>query len=139
MRLSTSIVLAAVFATTACSSSSKPTPPPQVIQGTTPDSFRVAFETTKGRFVVQVYRAWAPKGVERFRDLLEAGFFDHERFFRVVPGFVAQFGLSADPKNNSPWNHQPIKDDSVKQTNARGTLVFATQGPDTREHQLFIN
>lgn len=104
-----------------------------------PDSFRVAFETSRGTFVVQVNRAWSPKGVDRLRELLDQHFFDDNRFFRVVPGFVVQFGLNGDPKRNEPWDSKRIIDDSVKQTNARGTLVFATQGANTRTHQLFIN
>lgn len=105
----------------------------------TPDSFRVIFETTRGPFVVQVSRAWAPIGADRFYDLTEQHFFDDSRFFRVVPGFVVQFGLNGDPKVNEPWDAKRLPDDSVRQTNARGTIVFATQGPNTRAHQLFIN
>jgi peptidyl-prolyl cis-trans isomerase A (cyclophilin A) len=104
-----------------------------------PDSFRVLFETTRGPFVVQVSRAWAPIGADRFYDLTEQHFFDESRFFRVVPGFVVQFGLNGDPKVNEPWDAKRLADDSVRQTNARGTIVFATQGPNTRTHQLFIN
>jgi peptidyl-prolyl cis-trans isomerase A (cyclophilin A) len=114
-------------------------PPPQSSTTTqTPDSFRVVFETSRGPFVVQVAHAWAPRGADRFYDLVQQHFFDDARFFRVVPGFVVQFGLSGDPKKNEPWD-QRIPDDSVRQTNARGTIVFATQGPNTRSHQLFIN
>jgi peptidyl-prolyl cis-trans isomerase A (cyclophilin A) len=103
-----------------------------------PDSFRVVFETSRGPFVVQVLKAWAPRGADRFYELVQQHFFDDTRFFRVVPGFVVQFGLSGDPKKNEPWDKR-IPDDSVRQTNARGTIVFATQGPNTRTHQLFIN
>ncbi|MEO7085453.1 MAG: peptidylprolyl isomerase [Gemmatimonadaceae bacterium] len=138
MRISSLIALAAMPLLCMCSSKA-PAPPPQVIQGQTPDSFRVAFETTKGRFVVQAYRGWAPRGAERFRDLLEAGFFDNEKFFRVVPGFMAQFGLASEARWNQPWDSKPIPDDSVKGTNARGVVSFATMGPNTRTHQLFIN
>jgi len=109
-----------------------------VIAGPAPDSFRVVFETSRGPFVVQVNRPWAPKGVDRLYELVQQGFFDDSRFFRVVPGFVVQFGLSADPKLNERWDKR-IADDSVSQSNLRGTLTFATQGPDTRSHQLFIN
>jgi peptidyl-prolyl cis-trans isomerase A (cyclophilin A) len=104
-----------------------------------PDSFRVTFETTRGPFVVQVSRALAPIGADRFYDLTQQHFFDDSRFFRVVPGFVVQFGLNGDPKANAPWDAKQLADDSVRQTNARGTIVFATQGPNTRTHQLFIN
>lgn len=104
-----------------------------------PDSFRVTFETSRGPFVVQVSRAWAPLGADRFYDLTQQHFFDDSRFFRVVPGFVVQFGLNGDPKVNEPWDAKRLSDDSVRQTNARGTIVFAMQGPNTRTHQLFIN
>lgn len=122
--------------TAACAKKSEPPKSPAATQ--TPDSFRVAFETSRGSFVVQVNRAWAPLGADRFYDLVQQHFFDDTRFFRVVPGFVVQFGLSGDPKKNEPWDKR-IADDSVRQTNARGTIVFATQGPNTRTHQLFIN
>jgi len=104
----------------------------------TPDSFRVAFATSRGRFVVTVYRKWAPIGADRFHTLVEQHFFDNARFFRTLPGFVAQFGLNANPKHNE-WMQKPIKDDPVKQTNAHGTLTFATMGANTRTQQLYIN
>ncbi len=107
--------------------------------GPAPDSFRVAFETTRGHFVVQVNRAWAPLGADRFYRLVGQRFFDGEKFFRVVPGFVAQFGLNGDPKANAPWDDKPITDDSVRHTNARYTLTFADKGPNTRSYQMFLN
>ena len=113
-------------------------PAPTATGPTAPDSFRVAFETTRGKFVVQVNRAWAPLGADRFYQMVDKHFYDGARFFRVVPGFVAQFGLSADPKDNAAWDNR-IRDDSVKQKNLRGTLTFATQGPNTRTHQMFLN
>lgn len=107
--------------------------------GPAPDSFRVAFETTRGNFVVQVDRAWAPIGTDRFYRLVTTHFFDGARFFRVVPGFVAQFGLAADPKNDLVWDDKRLPDDSVRHSNLRGTLTFANQGPDTRTYQMFFN
>jgi cyclophilin family peptidyl-prolyl cis-trans isomerase len=104
-----------------------------------PDSFRVAFETSRGRFVVQVKRAWAPLGTDRFYTLVEKGFFDGERFFRVVPGFVAQFGLNGDPKVNHQWDDKRMVDDSVRQHNVKYTLTFANQGPNSRAYQMFLN
>lgn len=104
-----------------------------------PDSFRVTFETSRGPFVVAVNRAWSPRGADRFRDLVQAGFFDDDRFFRVVPGFVAQFGINDKSSVNDDWDAKRILDDSVTHSNTRGTIVFATQGPKTRAHQLFIN
>lgn len=107
--------------------------------GPAPDSFRVAFETTRGRFVVQVWRAWAPKGADRFHDLVAEGFFDGNAFFRVVPEFIAQFGANDDKALNEQWDAKPISDDPVTQANLHGTLVFAAAGPNSRSHQLFVN
>jgi peptidyl-prolyl cis-trans isomerase A (cyclophilin A) len=129
-------VLLAVMA--ACSSEKPPRPHVEA-KLPAPDSFRVAFETSKGRFVVQVDRKLAPRGADRFYELVVDGFFDENRFFRVVPGFVAQFGLSNDKEINERWDDKTIKDDSVRTSNTRGTLVYATEGPDRRAHQLFIN
>jgi len=109
------------------------------VTGPAPDSFRVAFETSRGPFVVQVSRALSPKGADRFYELVQSKFFDDARFFRVVPGFVAQFGINDKPKVNDAWDAKTIPDEPVKETNARGTIVFATSGPDSRSHQLFIN
>lgn len=124
------------------SSSAAATPTPQATTaaaGQAPDSFHVVFETSRGPFTVLINRAWAPKGADRFHELVEQGFFTDEKFFRVVPGFVAQFGLSGDPKHNESWDGKRLMDDSVKQSNVRYTLTFATQGPNTRTHQLFLN
>ena len=104
-----------------------------------PAVFRVRFTTTRGAFVVAVTRAWAPLGADRFYNLVQAGFFDGARFFRVVPRFVVQFGLSGDPRVNAAWDSARIADDPVRQTNARGRITFATAGPGTRTTQLFVN
>jgi peptidyl-prolyl cis-trans isomerase A (cyclophilin A) len=104
-----------------------------------PDSFRVAFETTRGNVVVDVIRAWSPRGVDRFHELVNAGYFTDIAFFRVLPGFVAQFGMHGDPAVNRRWDDRPILDDPVVQSNKRGTIVFATSGPNTRGNQFFIN
>ncbi len=111
-------------------------------QGSTtpaPESFRVAFETTRGTFVVEAIRAWSPHGVDRFHDLVNAGYFKDVAFFRVLPGFIAQFGMHGDPGVNRRWADNPIPDDPVAQSNKRGTIVFATAGPNTRGNQFFIN
>jgi peptidyl-prolyl cis-trans isomerase A (cyclophilin A) len=112
---------------------------PSKLTATAPATFKANFETTAGVFVVEVTRAWAPKGADRFYILVKNGFFDGDRFFRVVPGFVVQFGLYGDPKIQSAWSNANITDDPVTQSNKRGTLVFATAGPNTRTTQLFIN
>ena len=104
-----------------------------------PDSFRVKFETSKGDFVVAVTRAWAPKGADRFYELIEVKFFDDVRFFRVVPGFVAQFGINDKPKVNEAWDAKRIDDDTVKASNTKGTLTFASEGDNTRSHQMYFN
>ena len=104
-----------------------------------PDRSRVRFETTKGAFVVELHRDWAPRGADRFYNLAKAGFFDDVRFFRVIPGFMVQFGVHGDPALASTWRGASIEDDPVKQSNRRGTITFATAGPNTRTTQVFIN
>ena len=88
---------------------------------------------------MEALRSWAPNGADRFYALVRTHFFDENRFFRVVPGFIVQFGLAGDPKANEPWDDKPIPDDPPRQSNVRGTITFATEGPNTRTHQLFIN
>jgi peptidyl-prolyl cis-trans isomerase A (cyclophilin A) len=112
---------------------------PAVPAAPAPDSFRVTFETSRGPVVVEAVRAWSPNGVDRFHALALAAFFDENRFFRVVPGFIVQFGLNDKPKVNDAWDAKPIPDDPARESNRRGTLTFATEGPNTRSHQLFIN
>jgi len=104
-----------------------------------PQTFRVNFETTQGTFVIQVNRDWSPHGADRFHFLVKNGFYDDVRFFRVVKGFMVQFGMSGDPKLNGVWKRQPIPDDPVKQGNARGFVSFAMAGPNSRTTQVFIN
>lgn len=113
--------------------------PPEVVAGPAPDSFRVALSTSKGDVVVAIYKSWSPHGAERFYQLVSDGFFDDQRFFRVIPQYIAQFGASADPRRNDRWDDAKIPDDPRTQTNARGTLSFAAEAPNTRSHQLFFN
>lgn len=117
----------------ACSMSPSPSAAP-----TPAAEFKVKLETSKADVTVRVVRAWAPRGADRFRELVEAGFYDGARFFRVVPGFVVQFGIAADPAVTKKWD-RAFPDDPVLEGNKRGRLVFATAGPDTRTTQLFIN
>ena len=112
------------------------TPPPPLVA---PDSFLVALTTSRGSVAVVVHRSWAPRGADRFYTLVRNGFFDGARFFRVVRGFVVQFGLPADPQLGRAWSSQPIPDDPVRQPNRRGTVAFASAGPNTRTTQVFIN
>ena len=113
--------------------------PPEVVVGPAPDSFRVALATSKGDVVVEVYKAWSPHGAERFYRLVAEHFFDDQRFFRVIPQYIAQFGASAEPKDNDRWDDLKIPDDPRKESNRRGTLSFAAEAPNTRSHQLFFN
>ena len=139
------LTLAAVAgATAACSRDPKPAsdaglPPAAQDVPQAPASFRVQFETSRGRFVMEARRAWAPRGVDRLYQLVQSGFFDNTRFFRVVTGFMVQFGVSGDPAVNKAWEKLSIPDDSVTQSNQRGFVSFAMAGPDTRTTQLFIN
>ena len=104
-----------------------------------PDTFSVQFECTNGTFVLECTKAWAPIGVQRFYDLVREGFFDDSGFFRVVPGFVVQFGLAADPKATAKWRSKMLKDDPVIESNKEASICFATSGPNSRTSQLFIN
>jgi peptidyl-prolyl cis-trans isomerase A (cyclophilin A) len=104
-----------------------------------PEEFKVRLETSNGPVTVAVHRSWAPRGADRFYNLVKYGFFDENRFFRIVPNFIVQFGLPADSKVARAWRNANIKDDAVMKTNKRGYLTFATAGPNTRTTQLFIN
>jgi peptidyl-prolyl cis-trans isomerase A (cyclophilin A) len=86
-----------------------------------------------------VHRSWAPKGADRFYNLVKYGFFDNCRFFRVLPNFMAQFGMNGDPAVQRPWENANLADDPVTQSNRRGTISFANAGPNTRSTQVFIN
>ena len=102
-------------------------------------SCKAKFETTKGVFVLDVQRNWAPNGTDRFYNLVKNGFYDNVRFFRVISGFMVQFGISGDPKISTPWRDAKIKDDPVVQSNKRGYITYAMAGPNTRTSQVFIN
>ncbi|MEX0702896.1 MAG: peptidylprolyl isomerase [Planctomycetales bacterium] len=106
----------------------------------TGETFRVKFETTQGDFVVEVHPEWAPNGAKQLRTLVEEKFYDDVAFFRVIDGFMAQFGMSGDPKVQEKWGEKTIQDDPVKQSNVRGYVTFAQTGaPNSRSTQLFIN
>lgn len=104
-----------------------------------PDVYQARFETSKGSFVIEVKREWAPLGADRFYNLVKGGFYDDCRFFRNISGFMVQFGINGDPKVSAVWRGARIKDDPVKQSNKRGYISFAMAGPDTRTTQVFIN
>ncbi len=104
-----------------------------------PATFKTRFATTKGDFVIEVTRAFAPNGADRFYNLVKLGFFDGVRFHRAVPGFMVQFGVNGDPSVNGAWYRAPIADDPVVKSNTRGFVTFAMAGPNTRMTQVFIN
>jgi peptidyl-prolyl cis-trans isomerase A (cyclophilin A) len=104
-----------------------------------PAVYKAKFDTSKGLFVIEVHRDWAPNGADRFYNLVKNGFYNGARFFRVLEGFMAQFGINGDPSIAAVWGDANIKDDPVKQSNVRGTITFATAGPNTRTTQVFIN
>jgi peptidyl-prolyl cis-trans isomerase A (cyclophilin A) len=112
---------------------------PSLATAVAPAVFKVKFETTKGTFVVQVVKEWAPNGANRFFNLIKMGYYNDVAFFRVVSGFMAQFGINGDPAASKVWQEAKIDDDPVTQSNKRGFLTFATAGPHTRTTQLFIN
>ena len=112
---------------------------PAALNEPAPPTYKVKFDTSKGAFVVEVHRDWAPNGADRFYNLVKNGFYDNARFFRVISGFMVQFGINGDPKVSSVWREARIKDDPVKQSNSRGMITFATAGPNTRTTQVFIN
>jgi homoserine O-acetyltransferase len=104
-----------------------------------PARFEVSVETSKGTFVIDVERSLAPRGVDRFYRLVRAGYFDDSRFFRVVPAFIAQFGIPGDPAISQVWKDRAIDDDSARTSNVRGTIAYAMTGPNTRTTQLFVS
>jgi peptidyl-prolyl cis-trans isomerase A (cyclophilin A) len=112
---------------------------PAALHEKAPETYRARFTTSKGDFVIEVTRTWAPNGADRFYNLVANGFYDDCRFFRVVYGFMAQFGIHGDPALNSVWREATIPDDPVQQSNKRGYVTFATAGPNTRTTQVFIN
>jgi peptidyl-prolyl cis-trans isomerase A (cyclophilin A) len=113
---------------------------PSQLTETAPDVYRARFDTSKGAFVIEVTRAWAPNGADRFYNLVKNGFYDGTRFFRVRPGFVVQWGLNGDPAVQSVWRRANIQDEPRVKSNTRGFVTFAKESlPNTRSTQVFIN
>jgi peptidyl-prolyl cis-trans isomerase A (cyclophilin A) len=112
---------------------------PAALTEQAPGTFKVDVDSSKGPFVITVHRDWAPIGADRFYNLVRNGFFDDVRFFRVLDGFMAQFGINGDPAIQAAWTTARLRDDPVKQSNKRGYVTFATAGPNTRTTQMFIN
>ncbi|HTY61469.1 MAG TPA: peptidylprolyl isomerase [Acidobacteriota bacterium] len=104
-----------------------------------PDKYKVKFDTSKGEFIVEVTRDWAPIGADRFYNLVKNGFYDNCKFYRNIEGFMVQFGINGNPKVMAAWRPAQIKDDPPKHSNTRGFITFAMGGPNTRTTQVFIN
>ncbi|MCW5693135.1 MAG: peptidylprolyl isomerase [Pseudolabrys sp.] len=136
--LSLACALFAAAATPALAQSGKLANPAALTEQA-PATYKAKFETSKGAFVVQVTRAWAPNGADRFYNLVKNGYFDNVRFFRAISGFMVQFGINGDPGLNAKWRVARIQDDKVGQSNTRGMITFATSGPNARTTQVFIN
>lgn len=136
-------VAVAVLALLGASCQSGPSPlvnpPPEEIAKQAPDSFKVLFETSKGQFTIQVNRAWAPIGADRFYFLANNKYYDGTRFFRVLPNFVVQWGIHGDPKVAEAWATRSLEDEPVKQSNQAGIVTYAMGGPNSRTVQVFIN
>lgn len=113
--------------------------PPAAKSESAPEVFQVNLDTSKGLIVIEVHRDWAPAGADHFYSLVKTGFYDDDRFFRVVRKFVVQFGINGDPQTNRTWATTALPDDPVKQKNVRGSVTYAMRGPATRTTQLFIN
>jgi peptidyl-prolyl cis-trans isomerase A (cyclophilin A) len=146
MRIVSAICLCAVLVTLVTAgvapSLAAPNPKlmnPAALNEKAPDTYQAKFATSKGDFVVEVTRSWAPNGADRFYNLVKNGYFNDCRFFRVVSGFMVQFGINGDPALNGSWRNARIPDDPVQQSNKRGFMTFATSGPNSRTTQVFIN
>jgi peptidyl-prolyl cis-trans isomerase A (cyclophilin A) len=150
--LVSSFVLGAVALMSAQTAAPKPAPKPAApaanrlltpaaLTTKAPETYKVKFDTSKGAFVVEVHRDWAPLGADRFYNLVRNGFYNNVRFFRVLTGFMAQFGMSGTPAVQKVWGSpaQQLRDDPVKQSNKRGYITFANAGPNSRSTQVFIN
>jgi peptidyl-prolyl cis-trans isomerase A (cyclophilin A) len=138
MPLLAAIVCASGFATPLAAQPSK-LANPTALSEKAPATYKARFDTSKGVVVLDVRRDWAPNGSDRFYNLVKNGFYDNARFFRVISGFMVQFGINGDPGVSAKWRDATIKDDPVKQSNKRGTITFATSGPNSRTSQVFIN
>jgi len=132
------VLIAAVAAVAALAET--PFPAPAELTATAPDTFKVLLSTSKGDVVIEVHRAWAPNGADRFYNLVKNDFYSGARFFRVIPGFMAQIGIHANPKVTDTWKNATILDDPVVESNKAGYVTFAMRGqPHTRSTQFFIN
>lgn len=133
------IALAAILAVAACGRSALYDPSPSLLTAQAPDSFMVDVETSEGRFTVKMRRHWSPAGVDRAYHLMDNDFYAGARIYRVVDGFVAQWGYSGDPVLDSVWRAHSLPDEPTVASNVRGVVSFARGGPRTRSYQLFVN
>ena len=143
MRFNSLLALCALVTLAACAPMAagpapEPAPPPYT-PGVVPDSFVVRLATSRGDVDAIIRKSWSPLGAAQFYEAVSTGYYDGARFFRSIRGFVAQFGIAADPALSAQWRTRHIADDSVLQSNRRGSLVFATGGPSTRTTQMFVN
>jgi peptidyl-prolyl cis-trans isomerase A (cyclophilin A) len=137
---SVAAVAMALVAATAVSGAPAKLADPAKLTAKAPDTFRARFDTTKGTFVIEVHREWSPNGADRFYNLVKSGYYDGVKFFRVVPGFIVQWGIHGDPSIATTWFKATIPDDPVKQSNTRGFVTYAkSTAPNSRSVQLFIN
>ena len=114
-------------------------PTPNELARMGPDSFVVQLETSRGTVLLLARRAWSPLAVDRLHFLVQHGYYDETRFFRVVPGFVVQWGISGDPARNAAWRDRDLPDEPVRVSNTRGRVSYARGGPNTRGVQLYVN
>ena len=135
------IPLVFVVLLSACATTPKPEMllDPGQIAARAPESYTVKLETSQGSVLIDVQRAWAPQGADRFYSLVRAGYYDGNYFFRTIAGFMAQVGLHGDPRVTAAWSKAAIPDDEAQQSNEKGMVTFAMAGPDTRTTQVFIN
>jgi peptidyl-prolyl cis-trans isomerase A (cyclophilin A) len=139
MRVGIPVVVATVVSMACSRHSPLLAPTPKDLAWVAPDSFLVSFETSRGPVLMSAHRDWSPLGVDRLHFLVTHGYYDRARFFRVVPGFVVQWGIAADTALTSVWGERRLPDEPVKQSNTRGRVSYARSGPNTRSVQLYIN
>ncbi len=130
---------AAIISSVAAASGGPSLLHPSSLHKTAPATFKAKFRTTKGSFVVSVNRSWAPRGADRFYNLVYYHFYDNQPLFRVDPGFVVQWGISGKPAIAKAWRYATIKDDPVTHKNLKGTFTFAISGKNSRTTQVFVN
>jgi len=147
-RSAPALALLLTLSLASCGNGERPQPPTQTVNplftpkrltATAPETFRARFETSAGEFIVEVHRAWAPLGADRFYNLVVNGFYDDTRVYRVIDGFMAQFGMNGDPRVNMAWKNAIIVDDPVTQSNRRGRIAFAKGGPHSRTTEVFVS